>query len=1509
MDMNMFTVLRAFSLLLLTSAFNLLFAQVDPMKVARCLAVETNRPIRNVHVDENNQKFIGDGVQVWALKAIDLAELLKLEAGERSLLAYAGGNADIRWKADDLNKISKLKLDAEEAITCGYYEAKRDVLWLGTAEHGLFELKTKPQLQIVATYNKGNSRFNSNHVTNIFVDKFGKFWIGTEEGLLSGQTGKFDMIQPHFNVQRIQEYAPHVYVLAEGDIWRVNSKNKWETVELDSYLVEGAVSDLSIDDKGRLWIASEILCRFDLELDQHVNFGPAQYYTSQLASFLKMDQDGALWAGTADKGLYLVEKADAMTVNCLVEKDLNCAGNGQDAAVKAKVTGGKAPYKYAWSSGAQTEALASIGPGDYTISVTDATGLQKTGRVKIADPRITLELTQVNEESGANAADGAANVVVKGGSPIFTYLWDNGENTQQAKKLKEGAHSVTVTDKRGCKGTGTINISQKLGALKVVLAQNEKLKCPGDKNVTLKAQVTGGKGPYQYQWSNGNNTEQSNNLAAAEYKVTITDANGQKAETSLMVEQPQVISPSIKVEAPASIGGKDGKASVQITGGTAPYTYAWSNGERAQAAIELPAGMHSLKIVDANGCQANVNNIEITENILPLTAVLKEKSPLRCTGDRNGILAVELNGGKAPFTYKWEHDGKLDREEANGLTAASYQVSVTDATGKSVVANAKLQQPEPLEVKVSIQGAVSAGNNDGKATMQATGGDGKYTYQWDNGESTAMASKLGPGRHTASVTDGRGCSTTASIQMIENILPMNALISLKTGLNCNGDKTAALAVEVNGGKAPFTYQWNTPGLSGNAAQNLPAGDYQVNITDATGKLISAEYKIANPAAIQLKASAQAPTSTGKSDGKALASANGGTGALSYKWDNGETTATATTLAPGKHRVSVTDSKGCSNSAEVEISENVLPLAINMKVKKELNCADEKTAALQVEVSGGKAPFSFQWSEADAQGEQPSGLGAGDYLVTVSDASGKSASGAITINAPEALSASINILNNATTGEKNGQAQVQVFGGLAPYVIKWSNGDTKEKITGLAVGKISVVVTDSKGCKTEKSADVEENILPLRVVKISTKTEPNCPDDKTGALAVEVSGGKKPYNFQWNTPDLSGQEPAGVAAGTYLVTVNDASGKTATGAYTLAGPAPISVKINVITSASANQANGKATAVATGGNGNLVFKWDSGEAAATASTLTPGKHSVTVSDRKGCSSTATVDITENILPLEVKLAEKTPLKCFGANDAKIVAEVQGGKGPFKYQWSKAGESNPEAQVGVGEYQVTVTDAAGAQRSSSIVIKQPEQLSLSLARKIGASAESNADGSATIQAKGGNGTLNFSWDSGETLPTARKLSAGQHKVTVTDANGCSVTGDVTIGVKNIPELNAAQLRNGQAIRIEKLQFDTDSTRLKDAFKPILDEVYDFLMDNPNVSVEIGGHTNGLCQDDFCNKLSTTRAKSVADYLISKGVEAKRVLHKGYGRLFPIATNSTPEGRLKNQRVEIKILRMGG
>jgi len=137
--------------------------------------------------------------------------------------------------------------------------------------------------------------------------------------------------------------------------------------------------------------------------------------------------------------------------------------------------------------------------------------------------------------------------------------------------------------------------------------------------------------------------------------------------------------------------------------------------------------------------------------------------------------------------------------------------------------------------------------------------------------------------------------------------------------------------------------------------------------------------------------------------------------------------------------------------------------------------------------------------------------------------------------------------------------------------------------------------------------------------------------------------------------------------------------------------------------------------------------------------------------------------------------------------------------------------------------------------------------------------------------------------------------------------TTSAEFMIKEKVLPELTATRLASGEPIRMEKIQFDADSIVIKPEAVPSLDELYEFLYDNPTTIIEVSGHTNSLPADDYCDRISSERAKSVADYLVNKGIESRRVISIGHGKRKPIATNQTPEGHKKNQRVEIRLIKI--
>ena len=266
-----------------------------------------------------------------------------------------------------------------------------------------------------------------------------------------------------------------------------------------------------------------------------------------------------------------------------------------------------------------------------------------------------------------------------------------------------------------------------------------------------------------------------------------------------------------------------------------------------------------------------------------------------------------------------------------------------------------------------------------------------------------------------------------------------------------------------------------------------------------------------------------------------------------------------------------------------------------------------------------------------------------------------------------------------------------------------------------------------------------------------------------------------------------------------------------------------------------------------------------------------------------------------------------ITCKGSSSGKLSVTAYGGAPPYRYKWNDDNLRGKKLTgISEGNYTVTVTDKNNNNFVASVEIKNPYPLVLKFDEISRISKAGENDGKATVNISGGVPPYTFLWDDESTLQTREDLGAGIHRVTITDAEECSVETEFEIPAeKFIPLLKAEDLAVGQVLRVDKLFFAADSSNLTTDFKPILDEIYVFLKQNKSVVIEIGGHTNNKPPKDVCYRLSTARAKNIAEYLYTSGIESTRISYKGYGKDKPIADNKTLAGRNKNQRVEIKIL----
>jgi hypothetical protein len=441
-----------------------------------------------------------------------------------------------------------------------------------------------------------------------------------------------------------------------------------------------------------------------------------------------------------------------------------------------------------------------------------------------------------------------------------------------------------------------------------------------------------------------------------------------------------------------------------------------------------------------------------------------------CNGGNDGSATVMVTGGVAPYTYLWSNAETT--MTVTNLTVGTHTVTVVDSEDTVTECSVTIAEPELLECTVALVNGVSASSlSDGSATVTPTGGTASFTYLWDNNETTQTATSLSSGTHMVTVTDANGCETNCSV-----VIPEPGMFVCEvsgTDVSCYDGSDGTATVTPNGGLAPYTYSWSN-GDTTQTITGLVAGTYSVTVSDANGRATDCEITIEEPAMLTAEASeVSAVSDTGEEDGVATVTANGGSLPYTYLWDNGETTQTATMLSAGIHTVVVTDVNGCEAEAEVTITE---PGMFACEVSgTDVSCYDGSDGTAMVTPNGGLAPYTYSWSNGDTT-QSITGLAAGTYSVTVSDANGRDTNCEVEISQPMVdLSCAITDVINSNEGENNGEATASPSGGTAPYTYLWndSQGQTTVTATGLAPDNYTVTITDTNGCETSCMVAIEE----------------------------------------------------------------------------------------------------------------------------------------------------------------------------------------------------------------------------------------------------------------------------------------------------------------------------------------------------------------------------------------------------------------------------------------------------
>lgn len=1091
--------------------------------------------------------------------------------------------------------------------------------------------------------------------------------------------------------------------------------------------------------------------------------------------------------------------AVGIPASSLSSTDVNCNG-GSDGTANIIPSGGTPPYNVSWSNSDIGNSADSLIAGIYTVTVVDGNGCTFDTAITINEPAVlnsqfvNFSTTPAGTTISCNGlSDGEVRVSVFGGTPPYTYLWSDASTLDSITSKPAGTYWVEITDDNGCVHNDTTIFTEPTAFTNSLTKQD--VVCKGESSGWIKANPIGGSPVYSYLWSPLLQTTDSiGGLPTGFYDVTITDLNGCQIYDTITVHEPDTLVPlitSIQFFGDVNVrcyGDSTATVSVQVTGGTSPYTYQWSNGSTADTLFNLPAGTISVFVRDFNGCSISGDRPLTQPGPFQYATVISHP---KCYGDSSGYIALNASGSTGPYTYAWSTGANTD--STGNLKSGITHVIVEDLNTCKDSVGFILSDPDSMSTPVSTSDYVGfnvscIGASDGHIALHVSGGTGGYSYSWSNAATTDSIFALIAASYSVTVTDSNGCTKDTTITLAEpSALNLSLTADTFSGgfnVSCIGYNDGIGRATISGGVAPYQYSWSNGDVA-DTAIGLPAGTHFLTVTDTNGCMVSDSITFTEPMSFSLTASLSDFNGYnvpcyGDSSGCVTVAISGGASPFTYSWDIQDSIdmPMICNLPADTIGLRVTDDNGCVLDSTFILTAPQ-PIGLNGVLSQysgfNVECFGFNNGSVNLVVTGGVSPFTYSWSTGDTI-EDLNNLIAQSYQVQVTDTNGCVDTASYTLTEPPQIQNSISS-QSSSCGLNNGVAWVSVTAGLSPYTYFWTPiALSTDTVSGLPPGWHEVVITDSVGCVRLDS--VEVTALPVMTGTISSQVDNLCFGRSTGSATVSVSGGASPFTYLWTNGDITSTADS-LPAGIVSVTITDSSGCTEVVSTT------ITESMQIIANPSSSNAScsylndGSAGLVISGGTNPLNVSWSNGDSGLSADSLGLGYIVFTIVDSNSCTVIDSVNILQPA-PLSATLTTISNVSCFGAANASASVNLPtGGTGPYSYIWSN-GDTGPFADsLAAGTINLVITDSNSCVLNLSSTITQPAAALTANVTFTDVTCFGDADGSASLTVSGGTPSYSYLWNPGlATTSAVSGLSQSTYTVTVTDAQNCTYTSNVSI-----------------------------------------------------------------------------------------------------------------------------------
>ena len=723
----------------------------------------------------------------------------------------------------------------------------------------------------------------------------------------------------------------------------------------------------------------------------------------------------------------------------------------------------------------------------------------------------------VQNPAAAGSNDGYIHLSVEGGAGPYTFIWSNGDTTQNLEGISEGYYSVTVVDALGNQLT--------LDTMLIVPETIDNDSIEGNDNAESHDDSTGSdNGDNDQPEGDGNSDEDTSEEDSG--NTGDDPSSGGSGNNNGETDNPDDNNDGADEDTSEDGSGNTGDD--PSSGGSGDNNDGTDNPDNNNDETGDTDGSNDDSMGNEGSCtdcyemkiitqekSGNCTYYEIevatdgtcsTPRSHAFTGTLTKQNP-SCWGGNNGYIHLSIEGGTAPYSFTWSNGATTQNLE--GIGAGSYSVIVEDAAGNQLTLDTTLDEPTAISLSYAVTPASCSSPSDGGISLQVQGGNAPYSFSWSDGVTTQNRENLSPGTYQVIVTDQAGCSATAGIAVSTG--SSISIAGITTNASCGVGNDGAIDLTVQGGTAPYTFSW-TNGKTTEDVDNLSAGIYSVQVTDATGCTALKSFSVKTNASLSVSANVTRTSCTDDASGAIDLTINGGTAPFTFSWSNGETTEDISGLTAGFYSVEILDANGCGTSYSTYIRKEILYFTYEAMSP---SCPGETDGEIHIIPPDDRDIYTYTWGTG-ATTQTLTGLSSGYYNVTVTDTSGCSSSRYIALEDPAPITIDHAIVNQDCGGNLTADLDILVSGGSAPYTFAWSTGETSEDLIGIGDGNYEVRVTDTHGCMLSTS-------IPVSISCDSTdSTDGNTEDtseDGNGDAGDDTSGGSTGDNSDGtDTPD-------------------------------------------------------------------------------------------------------------------------------------------------------------------------------------------------------------------------------------------------------------------------------------------------------------------------------------------------------------------------------------------------------